>query len=71
MNCKVRTGRVVVASDSDTVTRELQEKRSEIPVATTGPLFNIDSDARRTIPATAVPHTGQLNITTSTVSTRE
>jgi hypothetical protein len=69
-NTKEMKGRVVVPC-SDIVTKESQEKLSGIIVSSTEILVSLDSDERKDILVTAIPHSGQLNITTSTPSTPE
>ena len=70
MNCRYITCRSVIASDDmHTLTSELQEVMVGIIAPIGGLVLDNDEALLIAIPSTAIPHSGQLNITNSTLST--
>ena len=72
MNCRYITCRSVIASDDvHTLTRELQEVMVGLIVPISVLVLDNDVALLISIRSTAIPHSGQLNITNSTLSTPE
>ena len=70
MNCRYITCRSVIASDDmHTLTSELQEVMVGIIAPIGGLVLDNDEALLIAIPSTAIPHSGQLNITNSTLFT--
>ncbi len=65
MNCRMSFGSVL-RPDRHTLTRESQEVRVGLTLSRS--VLTLDTSSRRFTVFTATPHSGQLNIATSTLS---
>ena len=71
MNCRIITGSVMASEDAHTLTSESQEVWRELTVPTddVDSWRDVDEALQSPMVSTAIPHSGQLNITNSTLFT--
>ena len=71
MNCRIITGSVMSSPDAHTLTSESQEVRLGLttPTDDLDSWRDVDEALQSPMASTAIPHSGQLNMTNSTLFT--